>query len=86
MNNVVITRIVRIGTSQGVHLPKVWVDQLHLGPEVEMTVQADGIIIRPAVRAGQAWDEQFAAMADAGDDRLIDEPVVNSFDKDQWEW
>ena len=86
MSNVVVAKIVRIGTSQGVRLPKVWLDQLHLGPEVEMTVQTDGIVIRPTSRPRQGWCEQFAAMAAAGDDHLIDAPIPTDFDQDQWEW
>ena len=87
MSGVVVAKIVWIGTSQGVRLPKVWLDQLHLlGPEVEMTVQTDGVVIRPASRPRQGWDEKFAAMTTTGDDHLIDAPVLSDFDQDQWEW
>ena len=86
MTNVVKAKIVRIGNSQGVRLPKIWLDQPNLGPEVEMTMQAGKIVIRPALRPRQDWDEQFAAMAQAGDDRLLDAVVPTAFDKDQWEW
>ena len=86
MTNVVKAKIIRIGNSQGVRLPKIWLDQLNLGPEVEMAMQSDKIVIRPALRPRQAWDEQFAAMAQAGDDRLLDAVVPTSFDKDEWEW
>jgi hypothetical protein len=38
-------------------------------------------------RAG--WDEQFAAMAGAGDDRLLDgdrSSPAATWDQDEWEW
>jgi len=86
MTNVVKAKIIRIGNSQGVRLPKIWLDQLNLGPEVEMAMQSDKIVIRPALRPRQDWDKQFAAMAQAGDNRLLDTAVPTSFDKDEWEW
>lgn len=86
MTNVVKARIIRIGNSRGVRLPKVWLDQLNLGPEVEMAMQTDKIVIRPALRPRQDWEGQFAAMAQAGDDRLLDAVVSTAFDTDEWEW
>lgn len=86
MTNIVKAKIVRIGNSQDVRLPKLWLDQLNLGPEVEMSIQADKIVIRPAMRSRQDWDAKFAAMAEAGDDRLLDASVPTAFDKDEWEW
>jgi antitoxin MazE len=86
VTNVVKAKIIRIGNSQGVRLPKIWLDQLNLGPEVEMAMQADKIVIRSVLRPRQGWEVQFAAMAEAGDDRLLDAPVSTAFDQDEWEW
>ncbi len=79
-------RIVRIGNSHGVRIPKVWLDQLALGEEVEMAVQSDRIIIRTARRPRRNWNEQFEAMAASGDDRLLDEAIATGWDKEEWEW
>lgn len=35
-------------------------------------------------RAG--WAEQLRQMAEAGDDRLIDEPTPTTWDQEEWEW
>ena len=35
-------------------------------------------------RAG--WAEAFRAMAEAGDDKLLDEPTPTKFDEEEWEW
>jgi antitoxin MazE len=86
MTNVVKAKIIRIGNSQGVRLPKIWLDQLNLGPEVEMAMQADKIVIRSVRRPRQDWEVHFAALAEAGDDRLLDTPVSTAFDQDEWEW
>ncbi len=48
MTNIAKTHIIRIGNSKGVRIPKIWLEQLHLGEEVEMAVQADQLVIRSA--------------------------------------
>lgn len=35
-------------------------------------------------RAG--WAEQMRAMAEAGDDKMLDEETPTVFDKEEWEW
>ena len=85
------TRLVRIGNSQGVRIPKVLLDQVGLGGEVELEAQDQQLVVRPMLPAGRAragWDEQFRAMADRGDDRLPegDGLGLTRFDALEWEW
>jgi len=86
MSTVLKARIIKIGNSHGVRIPKVWLEQLDLGTEVEMAVQSDQIVIRPAHRPRHNWDQLFHAMAARGDDRLLDETAATQWDKDEWEW
>jgi antitoxin MazE len=86
MNRALRARIVKIGNSHGVRIPKVWLDQLELGDEVEMTVQEDQITIRGAHQPRHDWDRQFQTMAAEGDDRLPDEATPTQWDQDEWEW
>ncbi|MBA3498077.1 MAG: AbrB/MazE/SpoVT family DNA-binding domain-containing protein [Gemmatimonadales bacterium] len=81
------TRIVRIGNSRGVRLPKLLLDQTGLPDEVELEAHGNSLIIRPirAPRAG--WAEAFAGMAVAEDDRLLDPDLPPTrFDRAQWVW
>lgn len=82
------TRIVNIGNSRGIRIPKLLLDQAELRDEVEIEVQGDQLIVRPVRGPRQGWDEQFAEMAERGDDRLLDPETValSSWDKDEWEW
>jgi antitoxin MazE len=86
MKNVMKARIVQIGNSRGIRIPKVWLDQLGLDEEVEVAVQKDKLVIRRAHRSRQGWDEAFRSMAERGDDRLLDEPVATKWDQEEWEW
>jgi antitoxin MazE len=85
---VVKTRIVRIGNSQGVRIPKALLDQSGLGEDVEMEAQEHQIVIRSRRRPREGWDEQFRAMAEHGDDRLLGEEALclSDFDEAEWEW
>jgi antitoxin MazE len=82
------TRIIRIGNSQGVRIPKLYLQQTGLGEEVELEVQDGEIVIRSTEHPRQGWAEAFRAMAKQGDDELLDEGVTNqsSWDKAEWEW
>lgn len=88
MPSAVKARIVRIGNSQGIRIPKLMLDQVDLGEEVELVLQGEQIVIRPAHRARHDWADQFEAMAARGDDELLDSEltVSTSWDEEEWEW
>ncbi len=86
MSTVVKTRIVKIGNSQGIRIPKAWLEHAQLGEDVEVSVQPDRLVIRPAHRPRHNWDEQFRAMAERGDDQLLDQAILTAWDTDEWEW
>ena len=82
------TRIVRIGNSQGIRIPKPVLEQVGLPVEVELVVEDNTIIIRPFTRPREGWADEFKSMAEAGDDELLDEEAVSasSWDAEEWEW
>jgi antitoxin MazE len=84
--NTIRTRIVKIGNSRGIRIPKVIIDHVGLEEEVEIDVQRDHLVIRPLSRARDNWEEQFRAMAERGDDRLLDTPTPTQWDRDEWQW
>ena len=86
MSNVIRTRIVRIGNSRGVRIPKVWLEQLNLNEEVELSVHADRLVVRSARHPRQGWDEQFRAMHEQRDDRPVDNFPPSAWDAQEWEW
>lgn len=86
MNTTIRSKVVKIGNSRGIRIPHAILEQIGLTDEVEMKIDGDRLIIQSAHRARQGWDEHFAAMAAAGDDRLLDEGVISQWDEDEWEW
>ena len=82
------TRIVRIGNSQGVRIPKPILDQTGLRGEVDISADKDTVVIRPATRPRAGWAAAFREMARRGDDRLLDDvgPALSHWDEEAWEW
>jgi antitoxin MazE len=79
-------RIVRIGNSRGIRIPKPLIEQTGLTEDVEIVVQGNALVISPAGRARAGWGEAFRTMAARGDDRLLDEPRPTRWDEDEWRW
>ena len=82
------TRIVKIGNSRGIRIPKPFLDQLGLENEVEMSVEDAELVIRPVRAARSGWEGRFQEMAEAGDDRLLDAEHLSAgeWDETEWEW
>ena len=56
------TRIVRIGNSQGVHIPKPLLEQAGLNGDVEIRVEGCRLVIQPARRTRAGWAASFREM------------------------
>jgi antitoxin MazE len=82
------TRIVRIGNSQGVRIPKPLLEQTGLSGEVEIESRDGELVIRPTARPRADWAAEFCEMARRGDDDLLDNapPTLSAWDEDEWEW
>ena len=80
------TRLVRIGNSRGVRLPKPWIEEVGLNDEVEIRVQDGGILISPPKDARSGWEDAARALRASGGDELLDPPTSTRFDEEDWEW
>ena len=82
------TNIIRIGNSRGLRLPKTLLAQCNLQEAVEIEVEDNRLVIRPAAAARTGWNEAFAAMAARGDDALLDRDALKptDWDKAEWRW
>ncbi len=83
------TRIIQIGNSQGIRIPKVLLEQSGLLGEVELEVKDRQIIIRTIHQPREGWDGRFQALAENGDDELLDRnalPYQSSWDEKEWTW
>ena len=82
------TRIVPIGNSHGVRIPKALLDETGLTGEVEICAEEQSLVIRSVRKPRDGWAAAFQQMAERGDDALLDNaaPSLSQWDEDEWEW
>ena len=81
-------RVVKIGNSQGIRIPKPLLEQTGIIGDVELEVDQNQIIIRPVLNPRAGWDDAFIAMSEDNDDVLLDgeDSLAHSWDDEEWQW
>jgi antitoxin MazE len=82
------TRIIKIGNSQGIRIPKSILLQTGLKDEIELLVEDNSLVIRSHAKPRSGWNQAFAAMRTCRDDQVLGSmgELVNDFDEKEWEW
>ena len=80
------TRLIRIGNSRGVRLPKAIIAQAGLAEEVELRVRDGAVVIARATSTRSSWAAAANQMRQRDEDRLLDTPAPTRFDEKEWEW
>ena len=80
------TRIVRIGNSRGIRVPKVLLEQAQLPEEVELQAEHGRLVVRAARGPRVGWADAAKAMHERGDDQLLDTQTSTRFDDKGWQW
>jgi antitoxin MazE len=80
------TRIVQIGNSKGIRVPKVLLEQAQLPDEVELQAERGRLIVRAARGARAGWAEAAKVMRARDEDALLDVPTSSEFDTEDWQW
>jgi len=79
-------RLVAIGNSRGLRIPKAILDQCRMENEVELEIESGRLVIKPVNRAPRkGWEEAFKKMEKAGEDRLLINDRLD-LDSADWEW
>lgn len=83
------TKLIRIGNSKGIRIPKAVIEQSELTDEVEMIVRDHEILLRSVSGPRQGWEKAFRAMAHNNDDELLDigsSTPDSEWDESEWTW
>lgn len=83
------TKLIRIGNSQGVRIPKPLIEESGLTEEIEMILRDNEIVLRSAESTRKDWEASFEKMAEQGDDSLFDQVEVeqpSDWDESEWTW
>ena len=83
--NAVKARIVAIGNSQGIRIPKPLLEHAGIAGDVELRAEAGRIVIAPLSRAREGWAAAAAELHARGEDGVL-ETATPAFDAEEWEW
>jgi antitoxin MazE len=80
-------RLVRIGRSRALRLPKRIIESCGFGDTVDLRVEAGCVIIAPVRRPREGWEEALRAAGSSSRDELLLDGIDDSrFDREEWEW
>ena len=80
------TRIVQIGNSRGIRVPKGLLEHAQLPDDVELQADNGRLIVRAARGPRAGWADAAKTMHARGEDRLLDKSTANQFDEKDWRW
>ena len=83
--NAVKARIVAIGNSQGIRIPKPLLEHAGIAGDVELRAEAGRIVIAPLSRARAGWAAAAAELHSRGEDGVLG-TATPAFDAEEWEW
>ncbi|MBC7388333.1 MAG: AbrB/MazE/SpoVT family DNA-binding domain-containing protein [Opitutaceae bacterium] len=81
-----ISKLIKIGNSQGVMLPKTLIEEVGIKGPVDIKAENNTIVIKAlekSVRAG--WGDAFQQMSEMKEDASFLN-LNNTFDNEEWEW
>ncbi len=78
-------KLVKMGNSRGVRLPKSFLQQAGLEDNVELRVENKSVVITPAALPRAGWAEAISQDA-AGDDEFLWAGYDDVDDLDWWTW
>lgn len=84
-----ITKVIKIGNSRGIRIPKSIIDQSGIQNEVELEVHEGKIIIKSLPDLRKSWSSTFKKMSKLKDDQMLDKDALisqSSWDKEEWTW
>jgi|Laugresu1bdmlbsd_1035121.scaffolds.fasta_scaffold15510_3 antitoxin MazE len=81
-------KLVAIGNSRGVRIPKAMIEQIGLGEEVELEVVDGTIVIRRKRRPREGWAEAAKLLAERGEELPpeITDMTETEWMRDHWRW
>jgi antitoxin MazE len=86
MTIMIRSKVIKIGNSKGIRIPRALLEQAGLTNEVEMTVEGNKLIIHSLRSIRQDWSAHFATMSENGDDQLLDQTSSTQWEEDEWTW
>ena len=82
-----ILNLIKVGNSRGIRLPKVLIEECHLGDKVQVDIRHGIIEVRRLKKPRDRWAESFKKMRKHKDDKMIGTgQSLSGWDEKEWEW
>lgn len=81
-------KLVAIGNSRGIRIPKAMIEQVGLSDEVELEIVDGAIVIRRKRRPREGWAEAAKLLAERGEElppEILD-MTETEWERDHWRW
>ena len=86
MNTTIQSKMISIGNSRGIRIPRTIIEQIGLTENVELKVEGNKLVVQSAPTVRSGWTEKFAEMAKFNHDKLLDQPTTTQWDEEEWTW
>ena len=80
------TRLIRIGNSRGIRIPKALVEAAGLDVALRIRVVDEGLLLERVEDPRAGWAEAARKLEGRDEGGLLDDPVPTVFDESEWEW
>ena len=80
------TRLIQIGNSRGIRIPKALIEAAGLDTPLRLRVVGAGLLIERVDIPRAGWAEEARELRARGEAGLLDAPSPTAFDESEWEW
>ena len=83
-----VIRLVQIGNSKGIRLPKRIIEQFSFADEIEAEIKKDGLLLKKKTKPRAGWKKQILKeiKKNGYPEMLIPDSIQNDFDESEWQW
>lgn len=79
-------RLIQIGNSRGIRIPKALIEAAGLDAPLQMRVVEGGLLLERVDQPRAGWAAAARELRDHGEAGLLDDPLPTAFDESKWEW
>lgn len=81
-------KIVKIGNSQGIRIPKPLIEQTGISEDIEISISGNTLVISSASSPRSGWADGFERMRKYDDDVLLDagSSTPTTWEEEEWVW
>ena len=80
------SRLIRIGNSRGLRLPKPLIEEAGLAEEVDVQIRGNALVITSPRQPRADWAKAAQKMRERGEDLPLDGSANTQFDDGEWRW